>query len=294
MMMNTTAPSSLWKIRNQRVLDLSKRCLLMGILNVTPDSFSDGGLYAGVDRAVARAEQMLTEGADIIDVGGQSTRPGRKDGSVTPEEEVARVVPVLKRLRQKFPEAILSLDTFEPLVLEAGIEVGVDILNDITGLRHGGEKMAELAGQAGLGVVLMHMQGTPETMQIQPEYGDVTVEVTDFLRERLRVVTEAGVSPDHVAVDPGIGFGKTDDHNLQLLAGLEYLRLLQRPILVGASRKGFLARLTDPQLQPEQRDHLSLVVHTAAVLHGATIIRSHDVRHSRQALELLSSLRRHM
>jgi dihydropteroate synthase len=194
-------------------------------------------------------------------------------------------------LRERHPEAVLSVDTFEPMVAEAAAQAGVDILNDITALRHGGEAIAQVAVRHGLGVVLMHMQGTPETMQLNPKYGDVTVEVAGFLRDRLRQAEEWGILPGAVAVDPGIGFGKTDDHNLQLIAGLEYFRLIQRPILVGASRKGFLARLTDPGLAPVERDHLSLAVHTVAALHGASIIRTHEVRQVRQALDLVDALK---
>jgi dihydropteroate synthase len=263
----------------------------MGVLNVTPDSFSDGGRHPSTETAVDVGSRLLHNGADILDIGGQSTRPGRPDGAVPPDVEIQRTAPVIRSLRGRHPEAILSIDTFEPAVAQAALDAGADIINDITALRHNDGAMIQIAAQSGAGVVLMHMQGTPETMQDNPTYDDVTVEVAEFLRERIRTVVDQGVSPAALAIDPGIGFGKTDPHNLQLLAGLEYFRLLQRPILVGASRKGFLARLSEPTLAPDQRDHLGLAIHTVAFLHGASIIRTHEVRQARQALTLLEHLR---
>jgi dihydropteroate synthase len=288
------APSHIWTVRHGRTIDLSRRSLIMGILNVTPDSFSDGGQFDSVEAAADHGSRLLAEGADILDIGGQSTRPGRPDGALSIDEEIRRTEPVIRLLRQRHPDALLSIDTFESAVAEAAADAGVDILNDITAMRHGGNAMTSAVVRHGLGVVLMHMQGTPETMQQNPQYGDVTVEVGEFLKERVRAATDAGIPLASIAIDPGIGFGKSDDHNLQLIAGLEYFRLIQRPILVGASRKGFLARLTDPNLAADQRDHLGLAIHTAAALNGASIIRTHEVKQARQALSLMDALKSHM
>ncbi len=233
----------IWRIRG-RDHDLSRRGWIMGILNATPDSFSDGGRFLSPEAAVAHGLQMASEGADLIDVGGESTRPGSL--VVPQDEELRRVIPVIHGLRGK---SLLSIDTTKAGVAAAALEVGADIVNDVSGLR-GDPAMASLVARSGAGVVIMHMQGTPQTMQQNPCYDDVVAEVGDFFRQAMQRAVECGIDPMSIALDPGIGFGKTPEHNLRLLAGLSAFLEFQRPILIGVSRKSFLgwmAGTPDPE-----------------------------------------------
>lgn len=263
-------------------LDLT-RPLVMGVLNVTPDSFSDGGRYLDPQIAVARAEQMLAEGADIIDVGGESTRPGAAPVSV--DEELRRVVPVIRALAQRSAAAI-SVDTSKPEVMRAAVDAGAGLINDIRALRLPGA--LDAAAASGAAVCLMHMQGEPADMQKQPHYADVVEEVRDFLRGRVRACTEAGITANRLLIDPGIGFGKTIEHNLRLLAQLHRFRDLQLPILVGISRKSLIGVLTGRPV--EQRLWGGLALTTAAVLSGARIIRTHDVPATVDAVKIAAAL----
>lgn len=281
------APSYLWKLRD-RTLDFRARTAVMGILNVTPDSFSDGGRFRGPTEAVEAALQMHADGADIIDVGGESTRPGRPQ-TVSAEEEVERVLPVIEKLVRDAPGMIISVDTYKGEVARQALEAGAHLINDVYALRNSPE-IATYCASAGAGLLLMHMQGTPETMQQSPEYRDVLVEVGSFLRDQLRTAVSAGIPEECIAVDPGIGFGKTLEHNLDILAGLEYLRLLQRPICVGASRKGFLAKICG-NLPVTERVEATIAAHCAAVLHGASIVRVHDVKQARSSLDVIDAIR---
>ena len=298
------APSDLWTFRGRSV-DLSRRTFLLGVLNVTPDSFSDGGLHATAEAAVEAGLAMAEAGADGIDVGGESTRPGRAD-TMTAEVEIGRTLAVVRELRRRLPAGVaVSIDTYRAETARAALDAGADIVNDITALRHAPE-IADLAAAHGAGLILMHMLGEPETMQRAPAYkGDVLVEIRDLLRDRMAFARSRGVAGSAIAVDPGLGFGKTVAHNVRILAGLEYLRLLGRPVCVGASRKGFLGRLAtaaasgageagwdtaDPG-EPADREAATLAAHTAAVMNGATIIRTHDVKAARRALAVADALR---
>jgi dihydropteroate synthase len=256
----------------------------MGILNVTPDSFSDGGKFVDPEKAVARALQMIAEGADIIDIGGESTRPGSRPVPVP--EEIARTVPIIKKLRAK-TDALISIDTRNAETALAAVAAGADIINDISALADPG--MAAVAAETGAGVILMHMLGTPETMQNDPHYDEVVSEVRNFLEERTAFAVARGVAPEQIVLDPGIGFGKTDEHNLALLRSIPALAAAGRPVLIGASRKGFIGRLTGRG--PEERLAGSLAAATFSILRGAHILRVHDVKESCDAARLVDTLR---
>jgi dihydropteroate synthase len=277
----------LWRVRG-REIDLSARTLVMGILNVTPDSFSDCGQFASPAEAVRHGISMADAGADIIDIGGESTRPGRPD-TLDTAEECRRVLPVLSEIRKLRPEVLLSVDTYREETARRALDEGADVINDVYAFRRS-PGMAALAAASGAGVILMHMQGDPETMQQDPQYGDVLVEVKDMLQERIRTAADAGVAEEQVVVDPGIGFGKTLEHNLKLLAGLEYLRLLQRPICIGVSRKGFLGKLTG-DLPVSKREEATIAASSAAVLNGASIVRVHNVTAAKHALAVIDAIR---
>jgi len=258
-----------WLVRG-RVLDTASRPLVMGALNVTPDSFSDGGLYASTAAAVRRGLEMLAEGADLVDVGGESTRPGAQP--VPAEEEILRVLPVVRALAGA--GAVVSVDTAKAEVAAAALEAGAFVVNDVTAF--GDPGMAGLVARTGAGVVLMHMQGTPRTMQDDPRYLDVVAEVAAFLASRGDAARAAGIDPAAICVDPGIGFGKRLEHNLALLAGVPRLAALGYPVLVGASRKRFLADILGP-VPAAERDVASTAAHVLAIAGGASIVRTHNV-----------------
>ncbi len=274
----------IWTCR-RRDTDCGARTQVMGILNVTPDSFSDGGHFLDPAQAVARGLQMAEQGADIIDVGGESTRPG--SSPVSAAEELERTVPIIRALRRK-TEVLISVDTRKAAVAAAALDAGADILNDVSALSDPG--MAEAAAQAGAGVILMHMRGTPETMQENPLYGDVAAEVRSALEERMAFAVARGLRPEQLVLDPGIGFGKTTEHNLALLNGIPLLAAAGRPVLIGASRKRFIGQLLDRE--PQERLAGSLAVAVFAVLRGAHLLRVHDVKESCDALKLVDTLRR--
>src|ERR687890_2043076 len=254
--------------------------VVVGILNVTPDSFSDGGDFLDPEAAAEQAATMLDEGADMLDVGGESTRPG--SDPVSQEEEVRRVVPVLKRILSVRPEAVISIDTYRSGTATAALEAGASLVNDVTALR-GDPRMASVIEAAACPVILMHMQGEPKTMQKEPHYQDVVREVSDFLAERAEYAVAAGVRPENIIVDPGIGFGKNLEHNLALLRNLDAIVDLGFRVLIGASRKSFIKRITGAQ---EARDRVSCTVATTVLAfeQGATFFRVHDVRANREAL----------
>jgi dihydropteroate synthase len=264
---------------------LGRRTLLMGIINVTPDSFYDGGKRFDPAKAVADGIGLVEAGADIIDVGGESTRPGAPP--VSAEEEIQRVLPVVQGLRRtvKIP---ISIDTYKARVARAALAAGADIVNDISALRFDPEMAALLAAEK-VPVVLMHMQGTPQTMQAEPRYNNVLREVQDFLAARASFALEAGLERDHIILDPGIGFGKTLDHNLTLLRGLPVLASLGHPLLIGASRKTFIGKILD--VKPEERLEGSLAAAVAAVFGGAHIIRAHDVKETWRAVRVADAIR---
>ena len=260
----------------------------MGILNVTPDSLSDGNLHASADAAVTAALEMAVAGADIIDIGAESTRPGRPE-TVSVEDEWSRLAAVLPAIRQSLPQVALSVDTYKGEVARRALEAGADIINDVYALRRSPE-IAQLAVQCGAGLILMHMQGDPQTMQEAPSYGDVVVEIREMLRERMEFAMSQGVAEEAIALDPGIGFGKTLDHNLEILAGLEHLQLLKRPICIGVSRKGFLGKLTGGA-GPADREEATIAANGAAILNGAGIVRVHNVRGGRRAADIVDAIR---
>lgn len=276
-------PALKWKCRRE-TLTLQGTPLLMGILNVTPDSFSDGGEHLAMDDAVNRGLEMAGEGADIIDIGGESTRPGSH--SVSAEEEAARVIPVIRRLSGMISKP-LSIDTMKATVAEQALKEGASIINDVSGLTHD-KDMPRVAAESGAGVVVMHMQGTPANMQKEPVYSDVVREVTEWLGKRLEALAACGIAPESIAVDPGIGFGKTYGHNIELLNGISDLAKLNRPVIIGLSRKSFLGRITG-RAAPE-RVAASISALVFCTLEGAHIMRVHDVSESRDAVNVLKAV----
>jgi len=265
-----------------RLLDLT-RPVVMGVLNVTPNSFSDGGRFIGRDAALAQADVMVGEGAAIIDVGGESTRPGAE--SVPLQQELDRVIPIIEALAGRI-DVVVSVDTLKPEVMRAAEAAGAGLINDVMALRGPGSLAAAAAGRAA--VCLMHMQGEPRTMQAAPQYKDVVTEVDAFLRERVQACIEAGIDRSRLCVDPGFGFGKTLDHNLVLLAALPRLCVDAVPLLAGLSRKSMLGTLTGRAV--DQRVHASVAAATAAVLGGARIVRAHDVAATRDALRVAEAI----
>ena len=253
---------------------------VMGILNVTPDSFSDGGRYDRPELALERAKQMIEEGANIIDIGGESSRPGSP--RISAEEELDRIMPVLEAIRGE-TDAIISVDTNKPEVAEKVLSAGADMINDIYGLRN--EGMAETVAEYDAGIVIMHMQGDPENMQENPQYEDVIGEIIGFLRTQAEKALKAGISPESIAVDPGIGFGKTVEHNLRIMKEMDSFRSLGYPVLIGASRKSFIGKTLD--LPVEERLEGSLAMAALAVSKGASIIRAHDVKETVRAVRML-------
>jgi dihydropteroate synthase len=256
---------------------------LMGVVNVTPDSFSDGGLYLDADAAIAHGEELGREGAEILDVGGESTRPGAEEVSV--EEERARTEPVVAALAEA--GHMVSIDTAKLEVAEAALDAGAAIVNDVTALR-GDPEIAALCAERGAGLVLMHMQGDPRTMQADPTYDDVVDDVRAFLAERLAVTVAAGVEEERVWLDPGIGFGKTLDHNLELLRRLAELRELGRPLLVGTSRKSFIGKIDGSGVGDRLGGTIASSVIAAA--DGADVLRVHDVREAAQAVKVADAI----
>ena len=274
----------IWRT-SRRTFDLADRGLIMGIVNVTPDSFSDGGHFARTDDAVAHALRLADEGADILDIGGESTRPGA--AAVTVEEELRRVIPVIEKLAGK-TTAALSVDTSKAAGARAAAAAGAEIINDVTALR-GDDNMPGAAAESGCAVVLMHMQGTPRTMQLNPHYDDVVAEVAGHLAQRVAAARAAGIGPERIAIDPGIGFGKTVEHNMQLITGLGRFAALGHPVLLGASRKSFLATLAHCA-DVEDRDLPTAVLTALGYGSGARLFRVHAVRPNLQALRLAEAL----
>jgi dihydropteroate synthase len=274
----------LWKI-GDCIFDLSRQRLIMGVLNVTPDSFSDGGEFFAVDEAVEHGLEMAAEGAHIVDVGGESTRPGAE--TVSAEEELRRVIPVIEQLRRK-SDVIISVDTAKAEVARAAVRAGASIVNDVTGGR-GDEDMMPLIAETKSAFIIMHMQGTPRTMQIAPQYANVVSEISDFFRQQYERAIVYSIDPMAIAFDPGIGFGKTLEHNLELLAQLERLRACDRPIVIGVSRKSFLSKLIN---SAQVSDRLAPAVALTALLRarGADVLRVHDVKENVNALKVTEAI----
>ena len=273
-----------WKIAD-RVVDLSRRGMIMGVLNVTPDSFSDGGKFFSLEKAVDRGLRMAAEGAQIIDIGGESTRPGAEPISV--DEELRRVIPVIETLRGKI-DSFISIDTSKSEVAARALEAGAAIVNDVTGGR-GDKEMMPLVAKRGVAFIIMHMQGDPRTMQEDPQYIDVVDEVVLFFRQRYERALECGIDPMAMAFDPGIGFGKTLTHNLTLLGNIGRLRVQNRPLVVGVSRKSFLGKLTGAS---DEGDRLVATVALTSLLRakGADVFRVHDVKENAEALRAANAV----
>jgi len=278
----------IWKVRGQS-LDLTQRALLMGIVNVTPDSFSDGGSFLDPRAACKQGLKLVEEGADILDIGGESTRPGSH--SVPLEEEIQRVIPVIERLRRE-TKALISIDTNKAPVAQAAMDAGADIINDITGLR-GDENMPRVVSQSGAGVIIMHMKGTPRTMQDAPAYQDIMSEIGDFFRQSVALALSFGIDPMSIALDPGIGFGKTPEHNRQLLAGIGSFAKTGHPILIGASRKSFLGWLAGSSAM-EDRFWPGVATTSLCRERGAKIFRVHDVKPHHDALRMTEAILNHV
>jgi dihydropteroate synthase len=267
----------------------AKGPLIMGIINVTPDSFSDGGAYD----PLSQARRLINEGADVLDIGGESTRPGAEP--VSAEAEIARVVPVIAALAAEWP-GVISIDTLKPEVARTAFHAGASVWNDVTALSHTTESL-DVAADLGGDIILMHMQGGPRTMQAAPHYDDVVAEVETWLLQRAEAAIRAGVSPDHIWLDPGIGFGKTLDHNLALIRATDRLASHGFPLLMAASRKRFIAALEEREgtVASAAQDRIggTLAVHLHAIANGAKMVRVHDVLAMRQALRVWSALQGH-
>ncbi len=270
---------------SNREIDLSKRTAVMGVLNVTPDSFSDGGRFLDMSAAVAHAREMADAGADIIDVGGESTRPGSEP--VPLEIELARVVPVIEALAGLGIQAALSIDTWKSEVAKRALDMGAHVINDISGL-HFDPKLADLAAEYRAGLVLSHIKGTPKNMQADPEYEDVVTEIKEFLADAASKALAAGVDRGSIVVDPGIGFGKKLKHNLAILKRLGEIAELGYPVLVGPSRKAFIGTLSGTAVDDRLEGTLAAAV--LGVAHGASMVRVHDVKEARRALAVADAI----
>jgi dihydropteroate synthase len=279
----TNSRATSWKLRT-RTLHFGKRPLLMGIVNVTPDSFSDGGQFLDRHAAVAHALRLAEDGADILDIGGESTRP--YSAPVSEAEELARIVPVIAQVRQHLPNAIVSIDTSKAAVAKTALDMGAEIINDVTGLTSD-PAMIELAKSSGAGVCAMHMQGTPQTMQDNPFYDDVVEDIYMYLCQRRDALLAAGIDRERICLDPGIGFGKTHQHNLTLMAHCDRFHELGRPLLVGHSRKGFIGKV----LGNKDADRTAGTIGGALALarQGVQVLRVHDVRAVRDSLLLFEA-----
>ena len=272
-----------WQIEGH-CFDFQKGALVMGILNVTPDSFSDGGQWAQKEAAIMQAEQLIAEGADLIDVGGESTRPGSE--AVAVEDELLRVIPVIRELVERTSVPI-SIDTCKAKVARQALEAGAAVVNDISGLRD--PEMIEVCAESGCGVVVMHMKGVPKSMQESPTYEDVVAEVQGFFRERLQTLTEAGISADRLCWDPGIGFGKRLEDNVALLKAVGQLDVGGRPVMIGLSRKSFLAKLLE-ESEMDARDWPTVALTAWSREQGGLVHRVHEVRPNREAIRMVEKI----
>jgi len=267
-------------------LNLSRRTHVMGVINVTPDSFSDGGQFLEKDRAVEQALQLAGDGADLIDIGGESTRPYSK--GISADEEMNRVIPVIEALKKELRIPI-SIDTLKAQVAREALRSGASMVNDISAFRLDPE-MASVVAQAGVPVILMHMKGTTADMQVAPTYDDVASEIIAFLRSAMDQAVRSGVRRDRIIVDPGIGFGKSFDHNLEILKELGRLQCLEAPILVGSSRKAFIGRILDKKVH--ERDTGTMATVAAAVMNGAHIVRVHNVKQAVETVRVIDAIKR--
>jgi dihydropteroate synthase len=278
---------AIWRC-GPHVIPLGRRTLVMGIVNVTPDSFSDGGSYANVDDAVKHAIQMVADGAELLDVGGESTRPG--SDVVAPEEEMHRVLPVIRRIVDELPDVPVSVDTRKSAVARAALEGGATIVNDVSA--GADPAMFGVVAGTGAGMILMHMKGEPKTMQDDPSYYDVVAEVRGFLGDRVDAAVDAGIGPERLCVDPGLGFGKTLEHNLAILHDIRAFHHLGVPVLVGPSRKRFIGTLTDTEVDDRIEGTAGVVAWCAA--EGVDVVRVHDVKEMTRVVRVVDAIARPM
>ena len=268
----------------QRVLDLSSRTHLMGVLNVTPDSFSDGGKFFKLEEAIKQGLKLAEEGADMIDIGGESTRPGSEP--VTIEEELRRVIPVIEELAKRI-DLPISIDTYKSGVAKEALDSGASMVNDISGSRFDPE-MKKIIAEYDVPVVLMHIQGTPKNMQESPKYENLLEDIKSYLNQSISIAEEAGIGEDKIIIDPGIGFGKTLDDSLKILKNLREFKSLGRPVMVGVSRKSFIGKILD--LPTDERLEGSLASMAVAIMNGANILRVHDVKESKMVAKLVDAI----
>lgn len=268
-------------------LDFSKRTYIMGILNVTPDSFSDGGLYFDEKSAIERAYKLIEEGADILDIGGESTRPG--SDPVPVEEELRRTIPVIKKIAKSLPIPI-SIDTYKAEVARQALEAGASMVNDISGLRFDPE-MPKVIAEYNVPVIIMHIKGRPKDMQNNPTYEALIPEIMDYFRVSIRLAHKFGIPDDRIIIDPGIGFGKTFDHNLQILKNLKEFKKMGKPVAIGASRKAFIGKILD-EPDPSKRLEGSLAVAAISIFNGANILRVHDVKETKKVAKVADAIKR--
>ena len=273
---------NVWKLKT-RTIEFGRLPVLMGIVNLTPDSFSDGGQHAGSNEAIAHALRLVEEGAGILDIGGESTRPFSEPVSL--DEELQRTIPVIKKLASR-TDVPISIDTSKSAVAQAALDAGAEIINDITGLT-GDPHMVDVAQQSGAGVCVMHMQGNPQTMQVSPQYIDVVEEVYGYLNQRLDSLSDAGIDIERICLDPGIGFGKSQLHNLELIAAAKRFHALGRPVLVGHSRKGFIGKAIGDPAANREAGNLAVTLQLAQ--QGIQIVRLHEIEPTMQAMNVFNA-----
>ena len=267
-------------------LNPKRETLVMGIVNVTPDSFSDGGKFFSPEVAISHASKLITQGADIIDIGGESTRPGAK--LVSESEELKRVIPVIEKIRTDNPTILISIDTTKASVAKHAIEAGADIINDVSGLSFD-NNMIGIVESFNVPVVIMHMKGNPQNMQLNPKYKDIVNEILDFFKMKIKIAIQSGINRSMIILDPGIGFGKTVEHNFELLSRLNEFNVLELPIMIGPSRKSFIGITLD--LPPEDRVEGTAAAVSAGVMNGASIVRVHDVKSMKRVVTIIEKVR---
>ena len=274
--------------KNREIILKNNKTYIMGILNITPDSFSDGGEFLHRDNALKQVEKMIKEGADFIDVGGESTRPGAI--KISYEEELKRVLPVISSIKKEFPDILVSIDTYKSKVADEAVNVGADIINDISGLKFD-DNMANVVAKYNVPVILMHIKGTPENMQKNPVYENLLNEIFDYFRDSLHILEDAGGNVNNVIIDPGIGFGKTFDNNLEILKRVKEFKSFGVPVLIGASRKTFIGAILNKE-NPKERTTGSLAVAAVSAYNGAKILRVHNVKETFETLKIVDAIQR--
>ena len=268
-------------------LDPKRKTLVMGIVNVTPDSFSDGGKFFSPEVAIRHASKLITQGADIIDIGGESTRPGAEQ--VSESEELKRVIPVIEKIRTDNPTMLISIDTTKASVAKHAVEAGANIINDVSGLSFD-NNMIGIVESFNIPVVIMHMKGNPQNMQLNPKYKDIVNEILDFFKMKIKTAIQSGINRSMIILDPGIGFGKTVEHNFELLSRLNEFNVLELPIMIGPSRKSFIGITLD--LPPEDRVEGTAAAVSAGVMNGASIVRVHDVKSMKRVVRIIEKVRK--